>query len=181
MNRRFFEPFASFEFRIEPGEHEVSPLYDAVGAVALAFAELEDEVSLACTRMLGVAENIADTVTCEMSFKNKLHLLASLFRQRAAEPSAVWGVGDRSVQAFDELMANCFEAEQLRNTILHSSYVYPVQADNSIKRRKTTAKSKGLRTNEVVETPASLLRIAVFTVGTAEDLSLFFFNDARPA
>jgi hypothetical protein len=115
----------------------------AVGRVAMNFSDLEDELSKGITQLLRIDSEQGSIVCAELSFKTKLHLFASLFRKTLAGRTTQGGYDP--LEVLDDLVTLCFRAEELRNQVLHSSWIHR-HVDQRIDRRKVTAKaSRGLR------------------------------------
>jgi hypothetical protein len=64
----------------------------AIGRIAIWFSGLEDEVVETITVLLGTDQVTAEILISEASFKNRVHLLASLVRKRFKTTSTpFWG------------------------------------------------------------------------------------------
>jgi len=124
----------------------------AIGRIAIWFSGLEDEISKTIGFLLGVDDTTCEIVTSEASFKNKIHLLASLVRKRFPTSMPFYD-GLTLDDYLKEFVARVFEAEQMRNQIMHSSWAGPFLRDQRAERRKVTAKaSRGHQaTSEVVD------------------------------
>ena len=93
-----------------------------IGKIALCFSDLEEIVSNALLQLLALIPCNGWIVTSELSFKKKVDMMASLVRQRL--PSTRFNVGDDPpVEVLDELVKILFQAEELHNRIMHSSWV----------------------------------------------------------
>ena len=85
----------------------------AFGRIALSFSDLEHQLSLAVAKLLKLDSRKAEILTAEMSFKNKVHLMASLILN--LESTHNFNSGDAPLtEVLDELVACCFKAEELR-------------------------------------------------------------------
>jgi len=92
------------------------------GKIALCFSDLEEIVSNAPLQLLALIPCNGWIVTSELSFKKKVDMMASLVRQRLR--STRFNVGDDPpVEVLDELVKTLFQAEELHNRIMHSSWV----------------------------------------------------------
>ena len=90
-------------------------------------------------------------MTAELSFKQKLHVLASLFKAVCA--------GSENIKRMDELVGRLAEAEGLRNQVVHSIWRGNLEG-SGITRRKVTAKmGEGLRKREQSLQPLQILSI----------------------
>ena len=138
----FIEPFQRSSYTFEERTGEPDEFSCAMGRIAIWFSGLDDEITQTVSYILRLDDATADIVTAELSFKNKVHLLASLTRARFDVAKAI---GSSTLEKYlDELVARAFEAEQLRNQIMHSNYIGPFLRDGRAERRKVSAKaSKG--------------------------------------
>ena len=69
----------------------------ALGRIAFNFSQLEDQVSASITELIGVAPAIGNILTAELSFKNKVNVLASLVHQFL--PTTAFNTGDADANA----------------------------------------------------------------------------------
>jgi hypothetical protein len=145
----------------------------AIGHIALSFSKLEGELSVSVAKLLKLNPTTAEIVTAEMSFKNKVHLFASLVREMSS--SFQFNTGNApTIEVLDELISCCFKAEELRNQIFHSSYTWDLAG--SVKRRKATAKAaKGLSVQVKPVDSGYLLDVADFIGETATYIEEFFY------
>ena len=144
--------------------------FSAIGMIAISFAELDDQLSEAIVSLLGSQHGAGEIVVAELSFRAKVNLFASLVRQRAKDRP--FNVGNAPVlEVLRDLCANVFKAEELRNTVMHSSWKGLDMPDDKIVRKKITAKSKqGFRITEQEVDIGHLLDIAEFTNAVATDV-----------
>ena len=157
----FIERFQRSRDTFEERTGEPDEFSCAIGRIAIWFSGLEDEITHTIANILRLDETTSGILTAELSFKGKIHLLSSLVRARYDISTSI---GSSSLQEYlSELVARVFEAEQLRNQIMHSSWIGPFLRDGRAERRKVTAKAaKGhLITSEKVDS-AYLLDIADF-------------------
>ncbi len=105
-------------FREKIGEPNA---FDAgIGRIVLCFSDLEVIVSNALLKLLVLIPRYGRIVTAELSFKNKVDMMASLVRQRL--PSTRFNVANEPpVEVLDELVKILFQAEELHNRIMESS------------------------------------------------------------
>ena len=170
-----FEKFArtsyTYEERVAP-----QPFLSAIGQMAVWFAELEDEVSEAIIKLLKVAPDSGRIVTSELSFRNKVYMMSALVKSTAGKQKFNFPTSTL-VEAMDELAANCFKAEELRNQILHSSYEQLDRHGHRFHRNKTTAKSSnGLRTVQQLVDAAYMQDVADFIIMVAVDVNEFMLD-----
>jgi hypothetical protein len=154
---RFQRSVDNFEERTgEPDEFSC-----ALGRIAVWFAELEHEITQTISYLLSIDEITAGIVTAELSFRNKLHLLASLVRARFDLSHALGSFTLK--QYLEELVARTFEVEQLRNQIMHSRYIGNFLSPGQVRRSKITAKaSRGVSVVSEQVDAGYLLDIADF-------------------
>ena len=166
-----FQP-SGMTYTERDGEPEDFPA--SIGRVALAFNDLEDETSIAISKLLGIDEEISQIITAEMSFRNKVHLMGSLLRR--ALPFTMFNTGyDNPEEMVSELISQCFRAEELRNQIMHSSYVRLNNKNGEVKRNKITSKAtRGLNISSEVLDPGLILDISDFIVCISDDIANFF-------
>ncbi len=117
---KYFEEFqpSGYTFRERIGEPNA---FDAgIGKIAFNFSDLEEIVSKALLQLLVLTPRYGWIFTSELSFKNKVDMMASLVRQRLA--STRFNVADNPpVEVLDELVKILFQAEDLHNRIMHYS------------------------------------------------------------
>jgi hypothetical protein len=152
MSRKFYHRF-QYPSESEQGvQGEVSNGAEALGNVAIAFADLEEQLALSISFLIGRTDAIGAILTAELAFKTKLHIFASLFR--LVRPNSP------NMQQVEELTAALDEAEPLRNQIIHSSWQHDIETVN-LKRRKRSAKmSRGYRIDEQSLTPLQIQSVA---------------------
>ena len=145
-------------------------LCSAIGMIAVTFSELEDCLGEAIISLLGARNGMGNIVVAEMSFRAKVNLFASLVLHYAADRS--FTIPNAPVaDVLKELCANVFKVEELRNTVLHSSWVGLDMCDGQIVRRKASAKSKhGFRIAEEEVDSGYLLDIAEFAQAVGTDV-----------
>lgn len=138
----------------------------AIGRICLAFQELEELVSCLTGLLVSEDNQLGTIITAELSFRNKLGLLYSLYLYRAetSEPPEV----------LKKLLARLHRAEERRNTILHSYWVKsPVCG--MLTRYKYTAKSaKGFVHHAEDLEPEKIEAIAAEIRLVADELVLHF-------
>ena len=148
----------------------------AIGRINLNFSDLEDRVALEIGKLFKIDESLAQIITCELSFKNKLHILSSLVRHFLRTRKFNTGHGD-PLEVLSELIGLCFKAEELRNQIFHSSWSGAYLRDEKAKRRKVTAKARrGLNIHHEEIDSGYLLDIADFIICVSVDVEEFFYD-----
>jgi hypothetical protein len=104
----------------------------AIGRICMAFQQLEESVSGHIARLISRDLHLGTIITAELSFRNKVGLLCSVYLYRA-ELSA-------PPEILKTLLARLHSAEERRNTIMHSYWIKsPVCG--ALTRYKYTAKS----------------------------------------
>lgn len=141
----------SFEGKIgKPGK-----FYAALGHIVESFSFLDETLSNVIILLLDIENNLGYILTAELSYKTKINIFGSLIKLNIEKYKKS---SHEDIEAqFKELLSLCNKAEELRNQIMHSSYV----ADRY--RIKTTAKAKkGLKKTIEGVNPDNLLDIADF-------------------
>ena len=151
----------TFEERIgDPDKFDAS-----LGRIVEGFSFLERTLSNVIILILDVTNEIGNIITAELSYKNKINLFSSLFKNNIDIFKKVHS--DIETQ-FTELLSLCNKAEEIRNQIIHSSYV------SDRYRVKVTAKAKkGLNKNVEEVNPDHLLDIADFIVYVGMSVEAF--------
>lgn len=108
----------------------------AIGKVTIAFSYLEGNLCYAVWAILGGDRKVAECITAEMSFRNLVNLIVSLFKEK--ETAGVLNVELAPMLENALKLANA--AEQQRNTVTHSRWGFTVNLEPV--RHKTTAKQK---------------------------------------
>lgn len=166
LDREFEYTGSSFEEMVTP-----EPLHHAVGAIAINFAVLEDEVSSAIAYLLRTDSEKGLLITGEMSYRAKVNVMASLVRM-----TYKFGLLDTgySEDDFQDLLYMCFKSEELRNRSLHSSWVFD-RVTKEVRRRKLSAKAKkGFLREEEPLTAGQVMDIADYIFYTAYSVDEFF-------
>jgi hypothetical protein len=138
----------------------------AIGRICMAFQELEEIVSCLIGRLISDDNQLGAIITAELSFRNKLGLLSSLYLYRAATP--------KPSKAFKTLLARLHRAEERRNTILHSYWVKSRVCGMLIRYKYTAKSAKGFVPSIQELEPERIEAIAVETRLVADDLILHF-------
>lgn len=170
----YLEAFArsgdSFEDRVG-----VPEAFDAaIGHVAMAFSYIEDTLSESIGELLRIDSRSTAAVTAEMSFRNKVHLFASLVRLQLEHVQ--FNVGTLDPQAYlGELIGACFKCEEMRNSVMHSSWsVEGMTSGTKRRRKKITAKAtRGVHTHEEELTAGDVLDIYDYTIYVATMIDEF--------
>ena len=161
-------------------DHDIEPseFLTGIGAIAIAFSELENCLSKSLTSLINSPDDIGRIVVTEMSFRAKVNLFSSLVRHSKENRSfAVPNYLDIN-EVLKDLCANVSKAEEFRNTMMHSFWSGLEEYDpERVIRYKSSAKSKhGFReTREDIDT-GYLLDIAEFIESVAADIIGFVFG-----
>ena len=140
----------------------------ALGRIVTSFSYLEETLSNIIILLLHIENDLGDILTAELSYKNKINIFSSLLQYNMEKYMSF----NRDIdERYKELISLCNKAEQLRNQIIHSSYV-----SNRYRIKKTARAKKGLiKTIEKVN-PDYLFDIADFIVMvgmSVEELPMF--------
>ena len=92
----------------------------AIGGIALAFSELEDATRNVILLLSGTDRKAAHIMTAQLSFRQKLDVLASLVKLRVE--TVVQDERAATKEHSAEIMSICHRAEEMRNAYIHSSY-----------------------------------------------------------
>lgn len=148
-----------------------SEMNSAMGSLAMNFSVLEDELSSAVICLLGVKPEEGLVVTSEMSFRAKLNVFSSLMNKEYLYGAFAFSQGE-----FGDLLYMCTKSEELRNKMLHSSWVHD-HVKNEVRRRKLSAKVKrGFKHDEEPLTAGQVLDIADYVIYTAVSVEEFIMN-----
>jgi len=144
----------------------------AIGRICIAFQELEELVSCLIGLLISDDNQLGTIVTAELSFRNKLGLLYSLYLYRAAVSTPP--------DTFKGLLGKLQRAEERRNTILHSNWI-KAPGCGRLTRHKYTAKSgKGFVHHTEDFVPERIEAIVTETRETADDV-IAHFDKTFPA
>jgi len=118
-----------------------APEVHLLGEIVVVFGNLEFALEVAIWQLLGSRGRIdhplmAQAITAEMSFRQKVDALISMLRQEGIVPPDV-------LPELDALRKELFFVEQERNQLLHSAWNYSDALDGSFSRMKASAKAKG--------------------------------------
>jgi hypothetical protein len=142
-----------------------------IGRITANFAILESALSDAIIFLLGLDERDGKIATAELSFRNKTHLIDSLYRERISDEGLI--------QALKEALRVAAQAEEKRNVITHS--IWGIDPDtNEVVRIKRTAKLGGLKEQGEVTTTYQLRDIAD-DIDLAERHFTRFMKESFPA
>lgn len=133
----------------------------AIGRIAINFAHLEDAIAESLRLLLNAEPDVASIVTSELSFRQKVQMSTAL-AHHLLDHGRLTLPGPPPSEVYSELASLCFRAEELRNQILHSSWVGAYLRDQQAMRVKITAKARGLRKAEEEVDSSYLLDVADF-------------------
>ncbi len=151
----------SFEERIgEPTKFDAS-----IGRIVQSFSFLEESLSNIITILLSFDEDLGQLITAELSFKNKLNLFSSLYKHLRRS----YKTSNQDIdEYFQNLLKASYKAEELRNQILHSSYIL-----NRFRIKITSKAKKGLNKSIEKITPSYLLDVSDYICEVAMTIQQF--------
>ena len=145
----------------------------SIGLISMQFSHLEDLLSETIIQMLQLNEDTGHIITAELSFKVKVSIFYSLYEQLKGR-YFFNSFPDFEDEYFYELVKALNKCEELRNQVLHSTYVQNYFTERKIFRRKITAKQKsGLRKVSEEINVVDLLNKADFMGGVYYELEEF--------
>ncbi len=174
---KYFEELhtpSGLTFRERIGEPNA---FDAgIGRIVLCFIDIEVLVSKAILQLLVLIPRYGRIVTSELSFKNKVDMMASLVRQRL--PTTRFNVANGPPgEVLNELVKILFQAEELHNRIMDSTWVPARLKDDLWKRVKLTANaSHGFSEKSEEMGPDDLLDIADYIGCVGMNVEEFFLD-----
>jgi len=133
----FFETNVSYEDRVGPPDE----LSSVIGLICMSFQRLEDVLSAFIIEMMGTDVVIGKIVVAELSFTNKVNIFSSLFHSLKDSRKFNVGVFDRD-EYFKELRKSILKCQEMRNQVIHSSFLKNFKTDQKIIRNKISAKAK---------------------------------------
>lgn len=138
-----------------------------IGRIAVLFAILEHDLINLVHRLLCLPENIARTVTSEISFRGMYQLASSLVKER---------VPDKFVE-FRTVLKQIGKAEEKRNQISHSLWGSSTSSSAQVVRTKYSAKAtKGLHLSREELTVADLYAASNIISIAAYDVEAFYVS-----
>ena len=112
---------------------------EAIGRMCIAFSSLEGQLKFMVGKLVGIDQIVGQIITAELSFRNILNLLGSLYKHRTND--------NDFRKKVDDLLKNISNLEQNRNSLIHSTYGLTKDPE-TIARFKNTARMKhGLKNN----------------------------------
>ena len=98
-----------------------------------------------------------------MSFKAKLNVMAALVKEDIKSGSSPF---ENALSDFEDLIYMCQKSEEIRNRILHSSWIFNYR-NVDVKRVKRSAKRKGFVEDSQTLTPGQIVQKADYIIYTA--------------
>jgi len=132
----------------------------------MAFQELEELVSCLIGLLISDDNQLGLIITSELSFRNKLGLLYSLYLYRTATP--------QRPEDLKKLLARLRRVEERRNTILHSYWVKSPVCGMLIRYKYAAKPAKGFVQDVEDLQPEHIEAIAAEIGLVADDLILYF-------
>lgn len=110
----------------------------AIGLITVNFSNLEIYVEMGIWKLLGYErdQEIGKIITSELSFKNKITLLKSLYDHLCKD--------EKTKKELKEIIKHADKIETERNKILHSTYGTGENVENITRFKITAKRSKGL-------------------------------------
>lgn len=140
------------------------PHYRAIGRISVEFSNAEMWVNAFSWQLIGPDQFVGQIVTSKMSFRNTLDLFAALFRHRFKDALLH--------EKCDALLAKLANAEDRRNTMLHSMWTYQTANLAEPTRLKITApRNRGLTHTKETVTAAQLEAVADACNAAVRDFS----------
>src|SRR5258705_13599254 len=96
----------TFDDRCEP-----DACMTALGRVIYWFSKLEDQVFASVHFLRGLAPDRAEIVTSDLSFQDKVRMMASLVRKLSGSREFNTGTNDE-IEGLDKIVASCVRAEK---------------------------------------------------------------------
>jgi hypothetical protein len=142
----------------------------AIGRVALAFSGLEDATRNVILLLSGTDRKAAHIMTAQLSFRQKVDVLASLGKLRI-ETAVKEDERLATAEHFAEIMSMCQKAEEMRNTYIHSSYEYYGRGRKRTFRAKFSARARhGLNVSMEKLDASLLLDVHDYVMAAAEEV-----------
>ena len=145
-----------------------------LGRLTMAFSSLENSVAWLVAEMLGADSDVRSILESQISFAKQLSILDGLYRLRVTD--------DELLKVWDQLVARLNKSEEMRNTMVHSTWgIWWEDSDAiSISRQKNSIKrKKGLRTTKEKADPGEIDRVAESIEETNEDLIQLLIDTSR--
>ncbi|MBD0333599.1 MAG: hypothetical protein ICV66_13210 [Chitinophagaceae bacterium] len=113
-----------------------SPFGDSAG-------KEKEEISKRISTMLNTSSDIGEIITSELAYKNKLNLFASLIHKLKSTYSFSTFLGheEEHINEFIKALSKC---EELRNRVMHSTFIKTDTHNKYIRHKKTSKAKKGL-------------------------------------
>lgn len=105
-----------------------------IGKVSSYFNGLEKYIQTLISKLIGPDIRIGEIVTAELSFRNLIALLFSLYKYRKSDP--------HDINQMEEICKRAKDLESRRNKVIHSIWAVNDKIEEDILRIKVTAKYK---------------------------------------
>ncbi len=160
---------ATYEERVGPPEE----LPAVIGLIAMKFSQLEDTLSETIIKMLQLDDDRGHIMTSELSFKVKVNIFFSLY-QNLKGTYLFNTFPDFEDEYFRELCKALNRCEELRNQVMHSTFVQNYLTKTKVIRQKITAKQiTGLKKVSEETTIVNLFNIADYIGGVDFEMEQF--------
>ncbi|MCC7131773.1 MAG: hypothetical protein IT352_03960 [Gemmatimonadales bacterium] len=158
----------TFEERLgTPGALEA-----ALGLLVIHFQELEAVIVEALGRLLATRRRDVAALTAEMSFKARIHALASLYRiaqERETDPESA-----DNIARLDELLGRCLFLEGERNRYVHSFWPGSQLGSGRALRLKRVSRKDGFNEQRDVVLASDLLDRSDYAQYLSTEVEQFF-------
>ncbi len=144
----------------------------ALGRISANFQALEASIAFLTWSLINADQTIGQIITSQVSFNRLCDLLSSLFRYRVKEQALL--------EKLEEILRKASEAEQRRNTVIHSVWMTDDVSGEPFRLKITSKRKKGLDIHTENIDAAELNKIADFIRNVAEDM-LKFIADSNQA
>jgi len=141
--------------------------FTQIGKYIVHFQELEDTLSACISALVGRDRKLGNMIACELSFRAKVNLLASLIVYRLDV--------DKLPEDIRKVLAEVEQAEQRRNALAHSLWDVNLKDPEFTMRIKSRChRHKGHHTEEELLEPDDLDVEARYCESIAEDVVYVF-------
>lgn len=119
-----------------------SHLYESIGRLIVSFQGLEQSVEQVIFGSMTSTHTQVRIMMSEMSFKTKVHTMASLIRDLHPKDESLYS-GKTVYECLDNIIKGCHQSEGKRNQIVHSNWFTGFKDSPDLHlRTKESAKSK---------------------------------------
>jgi hypothetical protein len=109
-------------------------IHRLIGRVSSNFNGLEKYIQTLITQLIGAGQQLGEIITSELSFRNLISLLFSLYKFKKTDK--------KYIDKMDKICKKANELEQKRNQVIHSTWAFNIKSEKEVLRVKTTSKYK---------------------------------------